>query len=137
MIINKVNYDLSHVKLPTLAEAKKLCEKFEQPYNGTILVMGIKAPKQTKKGISIPDGVQKQIQQKIQEEGSLIVNMCESLKDLPQFKGLKVGDYVRANITNEDIRAGMNVKDKNEQEFGAIIVPSYCVVVKVKKPNYV
>lgn len=134
MIINKVNYDLSHIKLPTLTQAKKLCEKFEEPVQGHVLLLTLKPPKKTKGGVSIPDGIKNMIRQKIQEEGVMLVKMCSGLKDSTTFN-TKEGNYVIATIAEHDIKAGRALK-LGDVEYGAVVVPAYTIVCNVKKPNY-
>jgi co-chaperonin GroES (HSP10) len=136
MIINNINYDLSHIKRLGLVEAKSLTKKYIKPVNGNVYLLTIMAPDKTANGITIPATVKQNVQQKIQEQGVLVIRMCDSLKENVQIKSIKEGSYVLIRAENHNVLGGEPLKHSNGQKYGFIIVPFHCIVSSVIAPNY-
>lgn len=136
MIINKVNYNLKEFKFPTLEKAKELARQYKKPLNGAVVLFNIMAPETTAAGIALNKPTKDKVQQILQEKGVLLIDMCDSLKDNIQVKGVKIGDFVAARVENHNVLTGSHVKDEEGNEYGVLLVPFHCLVAVVEKPDF-
>lgn len=136
MIVDKVNYDLSHVKFPSLEVAKELTKKYKEPVNNHIIILTATAPLKTAKGVMLSRELKEKLAQRIQQLGVLVVGISSSLEENIQLGDLIEGDFIDVNVVAHDIKSATVVKDEDGQKFEMLIIPFHCVVCIVEPPKF-
>jgi len=141
MKIKGITGDFEEIKLPTLAEAKRITKQFVTPFNDSMVLLVPKAPERQLKKEHQTEGVQvgakamDEIQGLIDNQGMLVVTIDPLLKNNPRYVNLKEGQWV---FLNPGINAigKMVVTGNNGQKYIIIVAPAHSLISTLTEPNY-